>query len=708
MRDRRAAVDLFLISALGLFVELMLIRRIASEVRIFAFYKNFALIAAFLGLGIGFAIRRQGDKLRGMERLYLPLMAITVLIVLALGRTAVSELILANRADSREWLWARTAVNLAPFARVLLDVLFYSILLSMFVLLTALFIPLGLMTANRFAVFSPLPGYTINVMGSLVGILLYTLVSFLGWPPAAWFAVAGLGALYFIPRQQRVVVGVGAIAAAVPALLTLLWPHAANRTIWSPYYRIDIYNAYAEDDPSVQVGYHLTVNQSWHQGVWNLDPRFVAEHHDAAPANFDGLVAEYGVPYQAASSLDEVLIVGAGTGNDVAGALRAGAGHITAVEIDPFILQLGRDLHPEHPYSDTQRVTAVTEDARSFFQRSQDKYNLIVFGLLDSHTLFSSASSIRLDNFVYTRESLSAARDLLTDDGMIVISFYVSPEFDWVGVRQAHTLNDVFGHAPQVYTTPAGNTMFFIKREPMTEPIVSDGSFTLHPDYLDRYNLTPLTDDWPFLYLRDRSLPTPYLITLAGVLVVALLLIRRALPDFREISGHFLFMGAAFFLLETKSITEMALLLGSTWIVNAAVIAAILTMIVIANILVERLHLSDPRPFYGLLALALLFNYFVPVGSFLALELLPRVALASVAQALPLFFAGIIFAITFSKAASIELALGSNLLGSVLGGTVEYVSLVVGIRSLYLLALLFYLLSALPILLPRLSVHSRS
>jgi hypothetical protein len=200
-------------------------------------------------------------------------------------------------------------VNFAPFAEVLLDVLYYSILLSMFIVLTALFIPLGLMTANRFAVFSPLPGYTINVIGSLVGILLYTLVSFLGWSPAAWFVVAGIGALYFVPRELPVIAGAGAIAAAVPVLLTLLWPNPATRTIWSPYYRIDIYNAYAEDDPSIQVGYHLTVNQSWHQGVWNLDPEFVAEHYDAAPANFDGLVAEYGV-LPDRHQLDEVLIVG--------------------------------------------------------------------------------------------------------------------------------------------------------------------------------------------------------------------------------------------------------------------------------------------------------------------------------------------------------------------------------------------------------------
>jgi hypothetical protein len=88
----------------------------------------------------------------------------------------------------------------------------------------------------------------------------------------------------------------------------------------------------------------------------------------------------------------------------------------------------------------------------------------------------------------------------------------------------------------------------------------------------------------------------------------------------------------------------------------------------------------------------------VPIGNLLGLALIWRVIFAGLMQALPLFFAGLIFAITFSQTKSIEIALGSNLLGAVIGGIFEYTSLVLGIRSLYLLALAFYLLSALPVL----------
>jgi spermidine synthase len=45
-------------------------------------------------------------------------------------------------------------------------------------------------------------------------------------------------------------------------------------------------------------------------------------------------------------TFDDVLILGAGTGTDVAAALRHGAKHVDAVEIDPVILRLGASIIP--------------------------------------------------------------------------------------------------------------------------------------------------------------------------------------------------------------------------------------------------------------------------------------------------------------------------------------------------------------------------
>lgn len=710
MNNRRATFDLFLISALGLFLELIFIRWAASELRLLAFYKNFALIAAFLGLGLGFALRRRKEQAPLFERYFFPFLTFCVVLILVLGRTSLSEFILLNRDTTQEFIWAGQSLLQNPLVNLLLDIAFFFVILLLFLLITLLFIPLGEITARKFADFRPLPAYTINVLGSLSGILFYTLISFLSWPPVLWFLISAAAGMYFLlpvkgeKNQQpsgeagwRTTLDsllVQAVAASLPVILTLVWPTGAERTVWSPYYRIDIQPRFAENDPNVQLGYELLVNQAWHQRLWNLAPDFVQANYATSPDHFDETVVEYDIPYQLAPRLENVLIVGAGAGNDAAGALRAGTQHVTAVDIDPAILQIGKQLHPEHPYDDP-RVKLVTTDARSFFRRDQEKYDLIVFARLDSHTLFSTASSVRLDNFVYSIESFRDVERLLKPDGVVALLFGVPGPQEWVRQRLYRTLTDAFGHAPQAYLMPSDMILFVISPQPFDQPQVNHPKIKYLPDFPYRADLDPVTDNWPYLYLQARAVPSTYLIGLCGVLLISLFLIRRLIPDFQRLNLHFFFMGAAFFLLETKSITEMALLFGSTWIVNAAVIAAILCMIVLANLLVEYFGWRDARPFYALLFLALAFNYLVPVSRYLSLDLTLRIALACITQALPLFFAGTIFAISFSQTESIEDALGSNLIGSVLGGVFEYASLVFGIRSLYLLALVFYIISAL-------------
>jgi hypothetical protein len=695
MSNRKAMWELFLASALGLFAELVFIRWVSSELRVLAFYKNLALLAAYLGLGLGFVWHRRRPAVVWFEKYYFPLLAAMVVVFLLVGRTSLGEAVLLNPVNAQEYLWAGTLLVNSPWISLFLGIFLYVFLFGLFIVLVALFILLGHLTASRFVPFRPLTGYTINVAGSLAGILLYTAISYLGWPPAAWFLLSGAAALYFVPRNPRARFLLQSALAALTVLMLLLWPTGFSRTVWSPYYRIDIQPNIAPSDANLLLGYDLSVNQAWHQRLTDLDPAFVSQHHAAAPDFFNSMRAEYDTPFQAARSLQNVLVVGAGTGNDVAGALRAGAAHVTAVEIDPVILQLGRELHPEQPYADSSKVTLVVDDARAFFRRDTGKYDLIVFGLLDSHTLFASASSVRLDNFVYTQEGLSEARDLLAADGLMSLSFGAPPGNQWVDSRLYRNLTDVFGHPPQVYEYPTTDILFLIHRAPDTAPLVQNALVPARPEYHYDATLAPTTDDWPYLYLKDPGLPTTYLIMILGILAMSLLFTRHAMPDFRKGSAYFLFMGAAFFLLETKSITEMALLFGSTWMVNAAVIAAILIMILLANALVEWKKIEDVRWFYALLALTLLFNFFVPISRFLGLATEIRIPSAAIFQALPLFFAGVIFAVQFRRTESIDVALGSNMVGAVLGGLCEYASLAFGIRILYVFAFGFYACSVL-------------
>ena len=101
-------------------------------------------------------------------------------------------------------------------------------------------------------------------------------------------------------------------------------------------------------------------------------------------------------------TFDEVLILGAGSGTDVAAALRHGAKHVTAVDIDPVILRLGAERHPDKPYSDP-RVTVVNDDARHFLRTTTKKYDLVVFALIDSLTVQSSFAGVRLESYMFTQ-----------------------------------------------------------------------------------------------------------------------------------------------------------------------------------------------------------------------------------------------------------------------------------------------------------------
>jgi hypothetical protein len=116
-------------------------------------------------------------------------------------------------------------------------------------------------------------------------------------------------------------------------------------------------------------------------------------------------------------------------------------------------------------------------------------------------------------------------------------------------------------------------------------------------------------------------------------------------------------------------------------------------MILGANMFVLKFKPTDTRPFYLLLLVSLLLNYAVPVSSMLGQDFVLRGLISGLVMSVPLFFAGIIFATSLRRLKSVELAFGANLLGSVVGGMLEYSSLVFGIRALYLVAAVAYLLS---------------
>lgn len=382
-----------------------------------------------------------------------------------------------------------------------------------------------------------------------------------------------------------------------------------------------------------------------------------------------------------------MLILGAGTGNDVNIALHNGAQQIVAVEIDPVIVGLGRRLNTSRPY-DNPRVSVVVDDARHYLWNCNRTFDLVIFGTLDSQALLSGHANLRLENYVYTVESFRDVKRVLGQDGMFAA--YYSVLKPWVVGRLLATIEVPFGNSVQAWFTPEA---FLFNTVIMGAPRPLEG-FRLRPEVRAQVEgKLPATDDWPFIYMQRPTISPVYLklfAVLAALILVALLTVRAR----HRVSGlhtNFLLLGLGFTLMESAAIVRMALLFGATWVTNVLVIFAFLCTILLANWFTIR----DIAPRLNLAWLGLLLfiaiNYLVPLQLFFAAGLPLRMILLALFIGLPVFFAAVCFSRLFATQTMTGGALGMNLVGAMGGGLLEYLSMITGMRAIWLLALVVYL-----------------
>jgi hypothetical protein len=202
----------------------------------------------------------------------------------------------------------------------------------------------------------------------------------------------------------------------------------------------------------------------------------------------------------------------------------------------------------------------------------------------------------------------------------------------------------------------------------------------------------PATDDWPFLYMHTRHIPRHYLYTLALILAVSVAAVFWVLRgQGGGWSWEFFFLGAGFMLLETKAIIQFALLWGSTWVVASLAIAAVLGMALIANFIVSRVEI-ERRWVVGAVLIALLaLNAMIPVGRVTFESRGAESIFYAILMFSPILCAGLLFGSAIKRSRSLPRDFGTNLLGAMVGGVAEYLSLITGFSLLLVLVALFYL-----------------
>lgn len=696
---RNRTVAILLISILGLFLELMLIRWIGTEVRIFAYLQNTVLVVCFLGLGMGCFT---SDKPVKVRNILIPLLALVTLLAFPPTRAILAKItnLLSVLDDLAIWEHAISDGWSATLLRVSGGL---GLTLGLMILIWETFVPIGrllgrLMDSREQVIWA----YSVNVGGSLLGIWLFAGLSALSLPPLAWLLIACGLLLPFVGAGRVQAVNLGLISALLLAGIFVGYDSQALETHWSPYQKLVLKEVSQKDYG--WSGKLISVNNAGYQGIIDLNHDRLRQD-PSLDHELIGL-SQYDVPLRFKPDPKRVLIVGAGSGNDVAGALRGGAEHVTAVEIDAAIVDMGRRHHPERPY-DSPRVRIVVDDARSFFATTTEKYDLIIFGLLDSHTT-TAMTNARLDHYVYTRESIARARDLLAPGGVMALSFEAFKPF--ISDRMARCLREVFGQEPLTFRMLPGRevgwggVLFVVGDQPsISTALASDQKLA---DWIARcqkenpieltYQTAVCTDDWPYLYLQRARIPTLYflLAALMGVLLYygqRRLQIPRLLGDWTAPDWHFFFMGSAFLLLEVQNISKASVVLGNTWIVSAVIISAVLLMILLANCIVARFPKLPQTAVWISLIGSCLAIYLVDLSSFAFLYYPVKAAVVGALTTLPMLFAGMIFIESFGRVEHKNRALGANLLGSLIGGMLQSLTFLTGIKALLLVVAGLYL-----------------
>ena len=238
---------------LSLLLELVLIRWLASVFPVYSFYKNFTMLACFLGLGAGYAV---AERQPCAPALVLPMLALFVgVITLLRYDTGAAYLIF-----SVGWL--------STF-----DLPVYFLLGASFIICACICYPVGQLCGKLLHSSNSLNAYSLNLVGSVLGVIALFVMSLYWLPPVIWFAVTGgIMLLFVLSRDDFLTLG---IASFCVLLAILAWPvQPETQRIYSPYQLLE---RTAKADGLMQI----LSGGSYYQKVYNFADSKRGQESDA-------------------------------------------------------------------------------------------------------------------------------------------------------------------------------------------------------------------------------------------------------------------------------------------------------------------------------------------------------------------------------------------------------------------------------------------
>ena len=752
----RPGFELFAISLLVLFLELACIRWFPAHVIFLSFFTNTMLLAGFVGMSIGCLIARQKTNHIRWTPLLLLIALLSGLMVERYRETFQSITNVGNQANPEVvFFGAETGVRgdlEFKFPVEIMAGIFFALVAAVHVGPGQ---EMG-RAFNRIA--NRTTAYSMDLLGSLAGIGLFALCSQLQWPPMYWFAFASipLGYLFwqtgrpfgndtplrkFVLRPLPYFFLVLCLLITIPTSLSGFPQFTFGREVrWSPYYRID------RDRGSETI----TTNQTGHQ-------RMIARGVPTqAPYDLPYLFRKALDRPQFERIL--VIGSGSGNDISRALYWCGPNAKIDAVEIDPVIRQYGIKHHPDKPYDDPRITRHLNDGRNFLRQAETGTYDLVVFALVDSLVLHSGYSSIRLESFLFTEESFRDVKRVLKPDGMTAVYNFFRQGWIMARLREVlrdvfdaepvALVDPPFkgGEVPLDYFFKnGGDAVFFAGGKEAIDPLRAKftevGPFWVPAAPTEKYDggqnaadaievearpawvpmtlttiqdsggtLVRATDDWPFLYVRKPGIPD---LTWRGAAII-LGLSLALWAAFRYLGGkdetnettsaknadetglalRAFMLGAGFMLIETKAVVQMALLFGSTWVVNTFVFAAILVMAMLGNLYAGKVQPKRLEPYYLGLFAAIALGLAIPLQWFLGMNPILQTLAACGLVFAPILFAGVIFPTSFARTSRPDRFFGANVAGALVGGLAENASMLLGFQYLLIVALGFYLLSA--------------
>jgi hypothetical protein len=148
-------------------------------------------------------------------------------------------------------------------------------------------------------------------------------------------------------------------------------------------------------------------------------------------------------------------------------------------------------------------------------------------------------------------------------------------------------------------------------------------------------------------------------------------------------------------LLEVQNISKAAVVLGNTWVVNAVIISGVMIMILLANLVAAKFPKLPLPPVYALLVLSCIGLYFLDLSRFAFLPYATKAVVVGLLTSLPMLFSGIVFIRSYAIAERKDATLGANMIGALVGGLLQSVTFVIGIKALLLIVATLYLAAVL-------------